>query len=284
MYHGSIAAFIAKCLLPNSNILFYIHHSEIFGKSLKLRTKAIALLVGLLSTIFNIKTLFCSNKGLKKHLETTYSRKNSIYIPNGFKINRKDFISSLKLRSSSTKIVRLCCVARWDIVKNHALLLRAFTMTRHKYPNIELYLVGDGMCNDNQHLTDMISPDVSQYVHLLGYSENITGIISKMDFLILTSTSEAFPMSIGEAMALGIPCIASDVGDTKILIDDTGWIFPNNELSKLLVILEKVIKMRTSKAEDYYKLCDRCYNRILKFYSQEIIMSKLESYINPMGL
>ena len=56
-------------------------------------------------------------------------------------------------------------------------------------------------------------------------------------------------MSIGEAMALGIPCVASDVGDTKILIDDTGWIFPNNELSKLLVILEKVIKMRTSKVK-----------------------------------
>ena len=85
----------------------------------------------------------------------------------------------------------------------------------------------------------------------------------KIDIHILASSyGEAFPNVVAEAMASGTPCVATDVGDTSLVIGNTGWITkPNNPELLAKKIIEAIKKSRSKEWKNQCKIArDRIVN------------------------
>jgi glycosyltransferase involved in cell wall biosynthesis len=169
---------------------------------------------------------------------------NSMYlINNGFDINtwsrddilRENLRNKLKL-SESDLVVGY--IGNFHKNKNVKLLINVISQLSTDYPSLYAVFIGKGLDRDNLFLQEYIKNYPTKNLFLLGSIVEIENYYSIFDCFCLTSNSEAFPNVIGEAMGHGLYCIASDVGDVALLLDEVGAIFPrddDNELKKRLI-------------------------------------------------
>ena len=107
---------------------------------------------------------------------------------------------------------------------------------------------------------------------MLGERNDVLKILPNIDINILSSMSESFPNVIAEAMLAKVPCISTDVGDTKFIIGDTGWIVPRKSPLKLA----KAICVAINKKKYFNKWNARqnnCHNRIANNFELKKMIS-----------
>lgn len=110
-------------------------------------------------------------------------------------------------------------VGRLDPVKDHESLLRGFADLSAEFPNIKLLLVGQGPCYERlAHLGRVLG--ISDRLHLLGERDDIPELLECMDVFVLSSLSEGMSNTILEAMAVGVPVIATRAGGNVFLVQD----------------------------------------------------------------
>lgn len=108
--------------------------------------------------------------------------------------------------------------------KNQLGALRAFKRVREQIEDAQLVFVGDGQTRAE---VEGQLGDAAAAVHFLGKRKDVPGLLSLADVMLLPSTSDAMPMAVLEAMAVGVPVIASDVGDVRgALGDEAGICLP----------------------------------------------------------
>jgi glycosyltransferase involved in cell wall biosynthesis len=108
-------------------------------------------------------------------------------------------------------------VARLQDVKNHALLLEAFAPLARRIPDSHLVIVGEGPLR--QELLDRaVKLGIADRVHLIGAEDDTAPLYRQFDLYVLPSKAEGTSMSLLEAMASGIPVVASAVGGTPDLL------------------------------------------------------------------
>ena len=135
--------------------------------------------------------------------------------------------------------------------------LETLAVLRKKYPNVKLYIAGPDICDFSTLIKKLKKSSYSQYIRFLitqyGLQENVKflGMLSdaqmKQQYLacsvfLSASTIENSPNSIGEAMMLGVPVVASDVGGVSSLIrhEDEGFLYPLNEPYMAAYYIEKL--------------------------------------------
>lgn len=123
-------------------------------------------------------------------------------------------------------------VGRFNPVKNHALLLEAFAKVQQKQPTIRLLLAGDGnLLEETKKLAETLN--IADAVAFMGNVEDIPTFLRGGDALVLSSRSEACPMVILEAMATGLPVVATAVGGVPELVTDNGILVPSEDADAL---------------------------------------------------
>jgi glycosyltransferase involved in cell wall biosynthesis len=148
--------------------------------------------------------------------------------------------------------------ARYHPVKDHAILLAAVRDTLDRCPSTRLLLCGPGVDEKNPELQQLIRKyRLEEVVKLLGTRRDMPRIYRAMDLLALTSKSESAPGVLAEAMASGIPCVATDVGVCKKTLAGTGWVVtPRDRRSIAEGLIEaaelprEALKRRGEKARD----------------------------------
>jgi glycosyltransferase involved in cell wall biosynthesis len=105
-------------------------------------------------------------------------------------------------------------VARLDPIKDHETLLESFARLHEKRPDSVLLVVGEGPHADA--LQRLAGPGV----RLLGHREDVPELMGALDVFVLPSRNEGISNTILEAMAAGLPVVASRVGGTPELLDD----------------------------------------------------------------
>ena len=114
-------------------------------------------------------------------------------------------------------------------------------------------------------LTDIITHNrIDKNVHLLGNREDIPEIVNAYDVAALTSLGEAFPLTLGEAMASSVPCVATNVGDNKFIIGDTGRIVPARDDKALANAWKELVEM---DKDELNQLGKEAYKRTLKNFT-----------------
>lgn len=108
--------------------------------------------------------------------------------------------------------------------KNHEVAIKAFSKLDQqiieKYP-FQYFICGQGILK-NKLLKEIHRYHLSEKVHLLGYRENIREILYGMDVFLFPSIQEGMPMALMEAMAVGLPIIASNIRGNKELAINSG--------------------------------------------------------------
>ena len=137
--------------------------------------------------------------------------------------------------------IRFIYVARFMRSKKHELLVDAFNELAKRYENISLYLAGDGTLFGNiQSLVGRLG--LEGRVHMPGNVENIPQLLSGMSVFVMPSESEACPLSILEAMASGLPVVASRVGGIPELVQGNGLLTELDNRQSLIDAMETVIR------------------------------------------
>lgn len=168
-------------------------------------------------------------------------------IGNGFdtEIFRPDPVARARVRrllGVGDDIVLIGMVARWDPMKDHETFLQAAVELRRRQSNLRFMLVGRGVKTDNAILWERIQGlGLKDAVILLGERHDIAALDAALDVATLVSVGEGFPNVIGEAMACGVPCVVSDVGDSAKVTGDTGFVVPPRDPLALATAWERMI-------------------------------------------
>ncbi len=120
-------------------------------------------------------------------------------------------------------------VARLDPIKNQKMMIRALKIIRKTFPETFLIIVGDGPERKSlEHFASELQ--VSSNVIFTGFREDTHLFYKIMDIFLLTSFSEGTAMTLLEAMASGLPCIATNAGGNPEIVRDreTGFIIPSD--------------------------------------------------------
>jgi glycosyltransferase involved in cell wall biosynthesis len=113
---------------------------------------------------------------------------------------------------------RLVTVARLRPEKGHDTVVDAFAAVSHAFPEATLTIVGDGPLGD-QLAAHVKGLGLEARVRLAGHREDVAAELRDHGLFVLASRSEAFPNSVIEAMATGLPVVASAVGGIPELIE-----------------------------------------------------------------
>jgi glycosyltransferase involved in cell wall biosynthesis len=125
-------------------------------------------------------------------------------------------------------------VGRLDPVKDQAGLIRAFAQVRSQFPEAVLVIAGDGPCREE--LRGLVaSLQLGENVRLLGERKDIPNVLGAMDVFVLPSIAEGISNTILEAMATGLPVVATRTGGNPELVEDgvTGSLVPVREPGRL---------------------------------------------------
>jgi glycosyltransferase involved in cell wall biosynthesis len=136
----------------------------------------------------------------------------------------------------------LVTVANLRKEKAHEVLLAAAARLLPRHSNLRLLIVGDGpRASELRALAAGLG--VERHVSFLGHREDVPSVLAQADLFVLPSRSEAFPNGAIEAMAAGLPVIASRVGGLLDLVDDgrTGLLVPPDDPAALASAIESLL-------------------------------------------
>ncbi len=282
MYHANLLAWFAQKIAAQKSKLYFGVRHTFYDYSLESKnTRIVIKLNGFLSkTVDGI--LFNSNLSLNKHKEIGFQNSRLIVIPNGFELD--SFYPSIELRNKirseldidkSCKVVGL--VARFDPAKDHYTFLKAVRLITERINiNIKFVLVGRNITVSNQALIDWISElDISKNILLLGERVDIPAINNAFDIACLSSYMEAFPNVIGEAMACGIPCVATNVGDVEFIIGDSGLVVESRNAEALAAAIISLLNLSSIELK---QLSMAARDRVVKNYEIKKIVQDYASF------
>lgn len=139
-------------------------------------------------------------------------------------------------------------VGRLEKQKDHETLIKAMLKVISEYPNVILKIYGEGSLREK--LQELINEfGLEQNIYLEGLSKNIEKCLEQADLFVFPSLYEGFPNALLEAMATGLPCIASNVSGNNDIIEANinGKLFDardTNMLSTLIIELLGDNKLR----------------------------------------
>jgi len=127
--------------------------------------------------------------------------------------------------SGDAKLVGM--VGRLEPVKGHRYFIEAAAQVAHEHPSAHFLLVGDGQLQ-GEIRQQAARLGIADRLHLLGYRKDAARIVSAFDLSVLASLHEGLPNTVLEAMAAGVPVVATAVGGTNELITEgeTGYLAP----------------------------------------------------------
>lgn len=135
-------------------------------------------------------------------------------------------------------------VSRLNPLKDHATTLRAWRNLSASGA-LELVIVGDG--EEREAIERMIDGyGLRDSVRLLGLRNDVSRLLNAADAYLMSSVSEGIPLTLIEAMAIGVPCVATDAGGTKEVIDRSvvGSVVPIGDDQQLAAAVKKLVADR----------------------------------------
>jgi glycosyltransferase involved in cell wall biosynthesis len=272
MWHAMYLSLFAPLRIPR---VWAVRQSNHALRGRPLVWILLKILAGLSSRVSAL--VYNSNAGLHWYSRFGFSRSNASVIANGFNFHVFGPSENLRERyrsewglSRDTLVVGH--VSRFHPDKGIEILSRAFRAVVSELPNTKLVMIGKGYSMEHSGFREMIEDmGLTSFVIALGPQDRVSDLLPAMDVFCLSSVrSEGFPNVVGEAMACAVPCIATDLGDTRELIGDCGLVVPPSCVESLADAMKKTLCL---KVEERRSLGASARQSVLQRFSLEAMVT-----------
>ena len=288
LYHADLIGLLAARLAGGAPVVWTLRSSQL---ELEHYSKLTGLTIKALSHLSRWPAAILSNStaGMDAHLAFGYRPRWARVIPNG--IDTSTFRPSESARQevraelgigADTPLIG--CIARCDPMKDHLNVFSAFARVSG---NARLLLAGKGTEPDNHKLAGQIRLGGlgPEQVIRLGDRRDTNRVIAALDVLVLGSAfGEGFPNALGEAMACGVPCVATDVGDNTAIVGGCGRVVPPRNPQALA---EAMCQLLALSSDERRALGLRARERIQKDYALSAMVrrySEVYAHLAPQRL
>ncbi|NOY72252.1 MAG: glycosyltransferase [Gammaproteobacteria bacterium] len=221
-----------------------------------------------------------SYAGLDYAVAHGFSKKNMVVIPNGIDTERfqPDEKAGSRVRQEwdvAEDATLIGVVGRIDPMKGYVTFLEAVARITVDHPQMRFVCVGNGeaMYEKSIHnlATELCLDDVLVWA---GQHSDMTAVYNAFDIVVSSSYGEGFSNVIGEAMSCGVPCVVTDVGDSRLIAGDVGQVVPPNDSKSLAdaILIELTLNNRGDLQRD----------KIINQYSVERLFDKTEEALSAV--
>lgn len=276
MYHADFMGGLAARSLGINQVIWGVRTTDVKAGRSKF-TIVLRAACAHLSHYIPKKIVCAAHASKDLHEKIGYNSAKMEVIPNGFDLNRfkLSIDDRVRLRESwgvSGRHVVIGSVGRFNPVKNQKLFVEMASILKGSFDDVRFLMVGRDNTWDNEELVGWIKEyGLCDKFILAGECSNIPSYFSAMDVFCLHSKTEGFPNVLGEAMSMGLPCVATDVGDAARMLEKK-YLCDLDAISiseKIKVLREMEPASLKSIGEENHRLIVRCYSmdRVLKAYS-----------------
>jgi len=285
-YHGNLAASLVGALVHRSvPVLWNVRHTPYRLRDERPSTALLFRLESILSS-HTERILYNSQISRDRHQELGFARDRGIVIPNGFDLTMYKPSSTyyasvreeLKLLPDAPLIG---LISRYHPMKDHAGFLEAASILSQEFPEVHFLLAGEGVSSQNQELTRLVNDlNLTKQVHLLGEREDIYRLSAALDIATNCSAwGEGFSNAVGEAMACGVPCVVTEIGDSARIVGDTGLVVPPRNPHALAESWFKILKI---SPEQRWQMGEAARQRITENFSMDRMVSTYKELYNKI--
>lgn len=172
--------------------------------------------------------------------------------------------------------------ARYSPMKDHETFLRAAGLVHAHFPGVRFLMAGGDITAENRPLSRIVRENaLQQVVHLLGPRRDLPRLTAALDISCLQSWSESFPNVVVEAMACGVPCVATDTGDTRFIVGDTGRLVPPSDPS---ATAEAMIELLGLEPKERAALAQRARERVSAYFNLPETIRAYEGIYEDSGM
>ena len=280
LYHADLLGLLIGKAAGVPRIFWNIRCSNMDMKHYSKLTYFVAWFLAKLSSIPEM-VLVNSESGKDLHEELGYTPQEWKIIPNGF--DTEVFKPDKNIRLLTRKelgVTSDCCVigmiARFDPMKDHRSFFKASQILAKEFSNLRFVLIGRGLESDNVEVARIVKEmKISENVKLLGERSDISKLMTAMDIMCLSSAfGEGFPNVIGEAMSCGTPCVVTDVGDSRLIVGDTGRVVAPRQPDNLAAAVRDLISLGESLRSTLGLMARQ---RIIENYSLDTVVGQYEA-------
>jgi glycosyltransferase involved in cell wall biosynthesis len=196
-----------------------------------------------------------------------------VVIPNGFDFSNLTATAEQRIafrrecNFSDDELV-IGCLGRFHQVKGQDNFVKAAAIVAPGHIKVRFLMAGADCDEHNANLMSWIHEhNLQNFFVLLGERDDVSVCLAAMDVFCMPSRTEGFPNGLGEAMAMGLPCVATEVGDTRVLVGDTAILVPAQDEQALAQGLLEVIDL---SVDQRYQMGQRAKARVMtEFYIEK---------------
>lgn len=223
-----------------------------------------------------------SHAGFDYAAKNGFPKSKMLVIPNGIDTDRfrPDPSAGRLLRmewgiADDEKLIGL--VGRLDPMKDHSTFLRAAALLRNERKDVRFVCVGDGASGYREKLQALGRElGLEDCLIWAGARGDMLAVYNALDIASSSSYGEGFPNVIGEAMACGVPCVVTDIGDSAHIVGDAGIVVPPKDPAALAAGL-KLALCRWSTRESFPGR-----ERIVSFFSVRLLVQTTEKVLSRL--
>jgi glycosyltransferase involved in cell wall biosynthesis len=280
MYHGNLMASMAALALRHKPPVLWNIRQTVYDLRRERWLTAKFIRLGARLSSRPAAIIYNSQTSATQHESLGYGAEKRVIIPNGFdcQLLRPDEAARKAVRTElgiADDTVLVGLVARYHPMKDHVGFLQAAAMIARSYPQTRFVLAGAGVSSTQPELVKAIQQnELWDCVMLLGERSDIPRLNNAFDIGCSASAwGEGFSNSIGEAMACGVPCAVTDVGDSAYIVADTGLVSPPRAPEALAKAIAGLIEIGRSGRQ---QLGTKARQRIETEFSLPAIVRRYE--------
>lgn len=223
-----------------------------------------------------------SHAGKRHNISRGYFGKRMVVIPNGIDTRRFRPDREARLRVREEWGIRegeplIGLVGRLDPMKDHPTFLKAASLLAPHRADVRFVCVGDGPSAYAEELQSFASHlGLGGRLIWAGTRADMPAVYNALDIACSSSYGEGLPNAVAEAMACGVPCVVTDVGDSARLVDNPAQVVPPRDPHAMALALERLVEMAT---EQRAALGEQGRRRIVSEYSVQHLASKTEQVL-----
>jgi glycosyltransferase involved in cell wall biosynthesis len=277
---ANIAAIICRPFLNDTRVLQGVRASDMDFRNYDWSWRATFRLEALLSRFADL-IIANSEAGRRFCIERSFCSERFRVVPNGIDTDRfkPDTVAGAALRDDwgiPRGVPLIGLVARLDPMKDHETFIEAAARLAALEPEVRFICIGAGAQADFDRLGDLAKArGLADRLFFSGRRDDLPAVYATLD--VHTSSSaygEGFSNALGEAMACAIPCVATDVGDSALIVDDTGRVVRCRDAAALANAWHELLALPLSARRN---LGSRARTRIVESYSLPTMIAATEA-------